>query len=67
MLLSCSYIADSWPAVEGLRLSSPALFWTFVFEVQGFTHRLLHGSSFLGLPYRILNMIPKRNYYGASK
>ena len=22
-------------------------------------------SSFLGLPYRILNMNPKRNYYGA--
>ena len=24
-----------------------------------------HSSSFLGLPYRILNMNPKRNYYGA--
>ena len=29
------------------------------------THRL-HSSSFLGLPYRILNMNPKKEYYGAS-
>ena len=30
----------------------------------GPTHRP-HSSSFLGLPYRILHMNPKRNYYGA--
>ena len=32
----------------------------------GPTHRL-HSSSFLGLAYMILNMNPKRNYYGASR
>ena len=26
----------------------------------------LHSSSFMGLPYRILNMNPKRNYHGAD-
>ena len=30
------------------------------------THRL-HSSPFMGLPYRVLNMSPKKEYYGASR
>ena len=37
------------------------------FGIQGaITHRL-HSSSFLGFPYRILNMNSKRSYDGASR
>ena len=32
--------------------------------LEGFTHRP-RSSSFLGLLYRVLNMNPERNYYGA--
>ena len=63
-------------ALGGLVLGSLILYLKgiriMMFQLSGFYYRVLgsahglHSSSLLGLPYRVLTMNPKRNYYGAS-